>query len=344
MLFHRIAGRGLIAAVAIMAMALLDGAAPARAQQRDLRISETSCLCDASAAVARELGYLDEELRPLNVKVAYSRFETGPAAGAALQAGGLDIAMFGAASVAMIANGLPVRYIMVGDDPSTSEGLAVKADITSLKDLVGKKIATPLGTSGEVMLRGAIKTYNLPADRITIVNLDPSAMAAAWERNDIQGVYIWDSWFSRLADMGGRKLLTDGQIVKDSGGKYNAGWDVYLTRNEFAEKNPDILRAFIRATDRGARFIRSNPEQAAKAIYQLFGVGSAEEMLELLKGDTFPTAEESRSAKWMGAPGKPGALTDAVMSIWEVMHDSGKIRVPPQREKVIPMIDPSFLQ
>jgi hypothetical protein len=46
----------------------------------------------------------------------------------------------------------------------------------------------------------------------------------------------------------------------------------------------------------------------------------------------------------MGEPGKPGALVDAVLSIWDVMHEGGKIRVPPERDKVVPMIDPSFLQ
>ncbi len=323
---------------------LVPGGAPARADDLAVRITQGSCICAASFSVALQKGFLDEELRPLHVKLSFMRLETGPAQTAALQSGSLDIALYGAAAVALIANQLPVRVFMMADDPSGGEGLAVKPGIASMQDLVGKRIATPLGTSGDVMLRGALKTYNVPTGNVTLVNLDPPALAAAWERNDIQGAYIWDPWFSRLAAMGGHKLVTDGQIVKDSNGKYNAGWDVWIVRSEFANQHPEVIRAVVRALDKGARFIRGNPAEAAQAIYSLQGAASAEQMLAQLAEDTFPTAEESRSDKWLGVPERPGHLADAFMSIWQVMHESGKVRATPSLDAVVRTIDPQYLQ
>ena len=185
-------------------LALLAGPGAARADQIEMRINQGTCVCSAPLSIALKKGFLDDELKPLNVKLSFLRFETGPAQTAALQSGGLDLGLYGAPpSVGLVANGMPVKLVMMADDPADGEGLAVKAGITSAQDLIGKKLATPLGTSGDVMMRGMLKTYNLPADKIEIVNLDPAAMAAAWERNDIQAGYIWDPWFSRLAAMGG---------------------------------------------------------------------------------------------------------------------------------------------
>lgn len=323
---------------------LVAGAPDASAEDLTVRITQGACGCAAPLSVAIKKGFLDDELRPLHVKLAFEHLETGPAQTAALQSGSLDIGLYGAAAVALIANQVPIKIFMMADNPSGGEGLAVKAGISSMQDLQGKRIAAPLGTSGDVMLRGALDAYHISLDKVTLVNLDPPALAAAWERNDIQGAYIWDPWFSRLAGMDGHKLVTDGQVVADSHGKYNAGWDVWLARSAFAAQHPDVMRALVRAFDKGARFIASNPEESAALIYTLHGASSAQQMLAQLREDSFPPAAESRSDTWLGTSAAPGRLPEAFMSIWQVMYDSGKVRTRPSLEAVKRTIDPQYLR
>ena len=126
--------------------------------------------------------------------------------------------------------------------------------------------------------------------------------------------------------------MTDGQLVKASHGKYNAGWDMWVVRSAFAQEHPDVLRAVLRAFDKAAKYLNSNPAEAAEAIYTMHGVGSAQQLLDQLKADTYPTAEDSRSEKYLGSEGNTGRLAEALMSTWEVMHESGKVRSAPSLE------------
>ena len=104
------------------AMLALPGLVPARAGDLEVRMVQGACVCGAAFSVALKEGFLDQELNPLHVKLTLARLETGPAQTAALQSGSLDIALYGAAAVALIANRLPVRFFMMADNPSGGEG------------------------------------------------------------------------------------------------------------------------------------------------------------------------------------------------------------------------------
>jgi taurine transport system substrate-binding protein len=313
------------------------------ADQIHVNLNLGDCICHAPFLVAEAKGFLDEELKPLSVTYSIVRTPTGPAVIAGLQAGAIDIGLLGGASATLIADNIPVKFIGIGDNPTEGEGLAVKAGINTVRGLIGKKVATPLGTSGDVMLHGVFEMYNLPASKIEIVNLAPPAMAAAWARNDVQGAYIWDPWFSKLSEMDGKKLITDGEVVKATNGKFNAGWNAYLVTDKFAAQHPEVVRAYLRAVNKGAKFINSNPAAAAEAAFKLYGTSSAKEMLDQINGDTFPTAEEWGTQTWLGSKDKPGQFGGALMSIWEVMHASGRLRTTPSLTAVQAALNPGYI-
>ena len=50
--------------------------------------------------------------------------------------------------------------------------------------------------------------------------------------------------------------------------------------NDFASSNPELIEAFIRATDRGVQYINENPEEAAKILASRYNV-TEEEMIKI---------------------------------------------------------------
>lgn len=75
-----------------------------------------------------------------------------------------------------------------------------------------------------------------------ILNLQPPAIIAAWQRGDIDGAYVWAPAVNALEKDG--TVLTDSSQVGEWGAPT---LDVWVVRKDFAEKHPDIVKAFAKA-------------------------------------------------------------------------------------------------
>ncbi len=68
-----------------------------------------------------------------------------------------------------------------------------------------------------------------------IINLRPPEISAAWERGDIDAAYVWEPALSKGSNR---------QV-----GEWGAPtYDLWVVRKDFAEKNPDFLKAFVKTT------------------------------------------------------------------------------------------------
>lgn len=71
-----------------------------------------------------------------------------------------------------------------------------------------------------------------------IINLRPPEISAAWERGDIDAAYVWEPALSKAKASG--TVLTDSKQVGEWGAPT---YDLWVVRKDFAEKNPDFLKA-----------------------------------------------------------------------------------------------------
>ncbi len=71
-----------------------------------------------------------------------------------------------------------------------SEALVVKKTISKPEDLIGKRIAVPFISTTHSLL-AALKHWGIKPGQVEIVNLQPPAIIAAWQRGDIDGAYVW---------------------------------------------------------------------------------------------------------------------------------------------------------
>ncbi len=104
---------------------------------------------------------------------------------------------------------------MIGD----SEVLVVKqeANIAKIEDLAGKRVAAPFGSTTDYHLMRALKLAGVPPEELTLTNLEPRQMAAAWKRGDIDGAFVWQPTLSVLPEHDAKGILSSRQLAEKGG-------------------------------------------------------------------------------------------------------------------------------
>ncbi|MCA1443162.1 taurine ABC transporter substrate-binding protein [Ensifer sp. IC4062] len=253
-------------------------------------------------------------------KINWQKFDGGADVIAAIASGSLDIGYVGSSPLAAAASReLPVETIFVVGLISEAEALAVRS-IAKPEDLVGKKIATPFVSTAHYSLLTALKHWNVEPKAVEILNLRPPEIAAAWERGDIDGAYVWDPVLAQLKKSG--TVLATSADVADWGGPT---FDAWIVSKKFAEEHADVVTAFVKVTGDATAAYRANPDAwnatspEAEKIARLTGA-KREEVPALLKGYTFPTLEEQLGEALLG-----GGTTKAVADTSAFLLEQGKI-------------------
>ncbi len=112
-----------------------------------------------------------------------------------IAAGSIDIGLgIGSSPTAAgLAQGIPYKLIGMIDNIGPAEDLTVRqaANIKTVADLKGKKVATPFGSTSHFRLLGLLQTHKLTQADVTVLDLKPDAIVAAWSRGDIDAAYVW---------------------------------------------------------------------------------------------------------------------------------------------------------
>ena len=253
-------------------------------------------------------------------KINWQKFDGGADVIAAIASGSLDIGYVGSSPLTAAASReLPIETIFVVGLISEAEALAVRG-IEKPEDLAGKKIATPFVSTAHYSLLTALKHWNVDPKSVEILNLRPPEIAAAWERGDLDGAYVWDPVLSELKKSG--KVLATSADVAEWGGPT---FDAWIVSKKFAEEHPDVVTAFVKVTGDATAAYRANPDAwnatspEAEKIARLTGA-KQDEVPALLKGYIFPTLEEQAGEALLG-----GGTVKAVSDTAAFLLEQGKI-------------------
>lgn len=337
-----------MAAAAIAALAATGIAvAPTMAQgTKELRVTNTSCVCFLPTNLAIKRGWLAEELEKAGFTLTVQQYEDGPSQTAAFLSGSLDLAQYGSTGVvSILARGADVKIFMLSDNEVETEGLVARkvAGIASPKDLAGKRVGVTVGTTSDYGLRATLSEAGVDAGSVDIVGIAPPAMAAAWERGDIDAAYVWDPILSRLVNADGVKLQTIGELSRATSGKYKIV-NFYVVRAGFAAENPDAVRAYVKAIDQATTFIRDNAEEVAAEFQEDLGAASPEQALEQIRGEEFFLSSEQTKPELMGNGSVPGLMANVLMDVWQFSFQQGNVTREPDEAVVNRALDPQYLQ
>ena len=256
--------------------------------------------------------------------VSWNQFGGGADVVAAIASGAIDIGYVGSSPLTAAASQeLPIEAIFIVGNIAEAEALAVKG-VEKPADLAGKKIATPFVSTAHYSLLTALKHWQIDPASLEILNLRPQEIAAAWERGDIDGAYVWDPVLQQIKSTGGT-VLADSSDVAEWGGPT---FDAWIVRKDYAEANPDVVKAFVKVTgDAYAAYLADpaawgpdSPEAAN--IAKLTGANAAD-VPALLKGYVFPTPSEQAGPNYLG-----GATVKAIADTAAFLAEQGKIPAP----------------
>ncbi|MFS8113570.1 taurine ABC transporter substrate-binding protein [Rhizobium jaguaris] len=269
-------------------------------------------------------------------KISWHKFDSGADVVTAIASGSIDIGYVGSSPLAAAASReLPIETIFVVGNISDAEALAVKG-IDKPEDLKGKKIATPFVSTSHYSLLTALKHWNIDPKSVQILNLRPPEIAAAWERGDLDGAYVWDPVLSQIKK-NGKVLATSGDVAKWGGPTF----DAWIVNKKFADAHPDVVTGFVRVTGKAYASYRADPASwsvsspQAAAIAKLTGA-KPEEVPELLKGYYFPTLKEQANPEFLG-----GGTTTAIAQTSAFLLEQGK--VPAVLKDYTPYVNAKFV-
>lgn len=231
--------------------------------------------------------------RASSATVKWLKFDSGASVVRALASGDVQIGNIGSSPLAVAASqNVPIEVFLLASQLGSSEALVVKQDLPSPTALAGKRIAVPFTSTTHYSLLAALRHWGVDPTSLQIVNLQPPAIIAAWQRGDIDGAYVWAPALNELSKEG--KVLTDSAQV----GKWGAPTlDVWVVRKEFAKAHPELVQAFVDSTLAAQRDYLANPDDwLAKPdnlakLSTLSGVPEAD-VPGLVRGNTYLSASQ----------------------------------------------------
>lgn len=251
--------------------------------------------------------------------VDWRKFDSGASIVRALASGDVQIGNLGSSPLAVAATQqVPIEVFLLASKLGNSEALVVKKSITKPQDLIGKRIAVPFISTTHYSLLSALKHWGIKPGQVQILNLQPPAIIAAWQRGDIDGAYVWAPAVNALEKDG--TVLTDSSQVGEWGAPT---LDVWVVRKDFAEKHPDIVKAFAKSAIDAQQPYIANPDEWLKQpeniskLARLSGVPEAD-VPGLVKGNTYLTA--AQQAQELNVP-----VNKAIIDTAKFLKEQGKV-------------------
>jgi ABC-type nitrate/sulfonate/bicarbonate transport system substrate-binding protein len=216
--------------------------------------------------VGREKGFFRDEGLDLQTPLMGSS-----AALAGLLNGEVDFAVAGS-GVRAAMQGAPVKAIMYTYNSVLFEFVVVP-EIRTLEDLKGKNVGTSSrGGSEEVTANVMLRQVGLdPATDVTYVVVPAGSQLPTLLAEAIQGMMI-NPDLSALAAGNGLRVLKN---VEEVGRAMPAPFSGFVSAQEALQKNPEMVKAWLRANVRSIRFVRENPEESAAIIARVLGMDPA---------------------------------------------------------------------
>ncbi|OHY68769.1 taurine ABC transporter substrate-binding protein [Pluralibacter gergoviae] len=251
--------------------------------------------------------------------VDWRKFDSGSSVVRALASGDVQIGNIGSSPLAVAASQqVPIEIFLLASQLGSSEALVVKKSISKPDDLIGKRIAVPFISTTHYSLLAALKHWGIKPGQVQIVNLQPPAIIAAWQRGDIDGAYVWAPAVNELEKDGA--VLTDSSKVGEWG---SPTLDVWVVRKDFAEQHPDIVKAFARSALAAQKAYLDDPDgwlrqpENLQKLSRLSGVPEAD-VPGLVKGNTYLTAEQQ--ARQLNGP-----VNKAIVDTAAFLKEQGKV-------------------
>lgn len=265
-----------------------DTAKPSEAAAETIRVAigtqDTTINCAAGGPIVRELHLLEKFLphdgryKAVKYDIHWENQPTGAQLNSKYLANQLDIvqmadfpSVLGATALRAAGDKVRSLYIATLSAGINGAGNAIlvpaESKVQSLAELKGKKISVPFGSTAHAMLIRALQDLGWdPAKDVEIVTQTPEVGGSALKANQIDAHANFVPFGELFPFRGFAKKIYDGS---STGVTTTHGVQV---RSDYADKYPEIVVAFLKATLEADRLFKEDPEGLSEKLAQWTGV------------------------------------------------------------------------
>ena len=289
------------------------------AQQKEVTFAHQDMLVPFQAII--ESGELE---KATGYKINWRMFGGGGDVIKAMASGDVQIGQAGSSPVTLAASqGQDIKLFWILDDIADAEALIARkgSNINSVKDLKGKKVATPFGSTAHYQLMAVLKLDGVDPKGVNVMNLRPPEIAAAWERGDIDATFIWDPVLSKIKG-NGKSIASSGSIGK----RGYPTFDGMIVNAKWAAENEAFMVALVKALNKADTEYRANKAKWTVDSPQVKAVAKvtkadAKDVPAAMALYVFPTAAEQVGANWLG-----GGAAKAMAGTAAFLKEQGRIQ------------------
>lgn len=212
---------------------------------------------------ALDLGYYEEE--GLNVNIVEPT-EGATATLVAVGKGDFGISYQEDVTIALTsAEPLPIKAVAALIQHNTSGFVtAADKDITSPKDFEGKTYAGWGGPGEAAVLEAVMTQAGADFSKLNMVVSDGSGFTALEDKADI--MWFFEGWDNITCEM--NNFPINYMPVKDLDDRLDYYTPVIIAGNDTLENRPEMVKKFLKATEKGYQYAISHPKESAQLLHK----------------------------------------------------------------------------
>jgi NitT/TauT family transport system substrate-binding protein len=308
---------GTCAALAILGM--ISAPSPARAAD-PLNLGVVTWIGYGPIYCAAANGYYKKY--GLDVKLV--NFSDNSLMAGALQSGQIDASTLTYDQViAADSRGWKLKVVMPVDYSVGGDAILATAQIRSVKDMKGHKVAFMSASPSDFLLSYALSKDGLSETDISAVNTTPEGVVGIMAGGSVDVGVTYEPNVSVIAKTGGGKRFHVLLSSRDARGMIT---DVLVLKESVIGKNPRWVEGLIRGTMDGLTFMQTDPAKAAAIIAKTLEISPAEVAEQLPNIENPPLAQLGDVFK--KAESLPSFYASGKI-IGELLRREGQIETPP---------------
>ena len=221
----------------------------------------------SSASVLHLRGMLEEEFKADGIKIEWTFLRgAGPAVNELYANNLVDFSLLGdLPSIIGRSSGLKTRVLAAtAIRGSTYVAVPTDSNISSIKQLKGKRVAMFKGTNIQLAINKILEKNGLSEQDVRFINMDTATAKAALTTKDIDAAF-GGSDYLQLRDQGVAKIIYNSRDDDPRFLRHCA----FIGSEDFIRKYPDITQRVVNTLVKAAKWI-SDADQNPGPVYQLW--------------------------------------------------------------------------
>jgi NitT/TauT family transport system substrate-binding protein len=186
------------------------------------------------------------------------------------------------------ARGWNLKVIMPVDYSTGGDAILAAADVTSVRDLKGRRVAFQPLSPSDFLLGYALERVGLSEKDIRPVNSTPEGVAGIMATGAVDAGVTYQPNVSTILKLRGAKRYHVLLSSRDARGMIT---DVMVLKASRIADDPQLVDELIRGTLDGLAFMREQPARAAEVIAKVLGITPAEVLAQLPNIENPPLAQ-----------------------------------------------------